>query len=207
MALTKRFLHADTKQFKPTAKQFVLGIVLGIMFALTLYALMCYFREILRVIWSDNIYRDVSIYSRKEINFYNIILAYIATIFGQSLVFTFWFNRPRHKYGKYGFKLDSLINDLWPLNLVFIGILSSIVVRIGLPFFWRAAYDFGLYPEFNVYFILMIIVLFLQQWITIVRMFKRKGLKYMLISAVIVSALSLILSRMDFINYDTLNMG
>lgn len=139
--------------------------------------------------------------------FYNIILAFIATIFGQSLVFTFWFNRPRRKYGKYGFKLDGLINDLWPLNLVFIGILGSIVVRIGLAFFWRTNYDFGLYPGFNVYFILMIIVLFLQQWISIVRMFKRKALKYMLISAVIISALSLILSRIEFIDYDTFNMG
>lgn len=205
MALDKRFLHTDPRLFRPSRKRFIPGIILGVVFAFVFYMLMYYFREIMRVMWTDSVYYDVLVLSRKEMDFYNVICAFIATIFGQSLVFTFWFNNPRRKYGRFGSKFGSIVSDLWPLNILSFWMLVQIIVVIGLLFFWNVKYEFGVYPDFNIYFILMIIVLFLQQWLTILRVFKRRGMKWMLVSAVTISAVSLGMSRINFTDYDGFN--
>ncbi|WP_295940698.1 hypothetical protein [uncultured Alistipes sp.] len=185
--------------------QLLLGLALGLVLAFLLYILMYYFREILRLLWIDSIYYDVVILSRKEMNFYNVICAYISVIFGQSLVFTFWFNRSRRRCGRLSSKLDRFISGLWPLNILAFWMLVQLVAIVGMCFFWRTDYEFGVYPDFIIYFILMIVVLFLQQWLTVGQVFKRKGIKWMLISAPVISAISLGMSRINFTDYEALN--
>lgn len=203
MPLRKRFLHPDPEMFRLSRRQLVIGVVAGLFFAFILYTLIWGFRTMLPFISSVDMYGDYLLLSQDETRFYNIFCAFISVIFGQSLTFTYWFNRPRRRYGRLGRRLDGFINDIWPLNIILIWILTQFFVVEGILFFWDTKYYFNLYPDYNIYFILMIIVLFMQQWLTVARTFKRKGIKWMLISAVVVSALSLGMSKITFSPYDT----
>ena len=205
MALRKHYQHADSREFFPSRRLLILGMVLGAGLASAMYALMYYFREILRVLWSDPVYGDFMILSHGEVDFYNTVSAFTAVLFGQGVAFTCWFNRSRRKFGRLGRRIECIVSDLWPLNLFFFWMLVQTVVVAGTAFFWRPQYEFGLYPDFNIYFVLMLVVLFLQQWVGIVRLFRRRAMKWMCVSAVVVSAAAFALSRINFIDYDAFN--
>lgn len=68
-------------------------------------------------------------------------------------------------------------------------------------------YVFSLYPEYNYIFILIVIVLFSQTWNTISLSFKRKGQKWMLISGVLLSITAFGISRINLIDYKTINLN
>jgi len=66
-------------------------------------------------------------------------------------------------------------------------------------------YQFPIYPKYNYLFWLIIIVLFLQIWNTIRLTFNGVSLKWLLISVVLVSGLSLVFSRINLIDYKSFN--
>ncbi|MCC8034344.1 MAG: hypothetical protein LIO77_00200 [Rikenellaceae bacterium] len=177
-------------------QRIVVGIVLGLTLALVIYCLMYYYRELLRVIWTDPCY-DILVLPPREMNFYNVICAYICAIFGQSLCFTFWLQRPVQEASTAGRRARRIVGDLWPLNFVFLGLLTGFFCEIGLVMFWRTEAEFGLYPDYNIYFILAIVVLFFRPWLNICRIFKRRGLKWMAVSAVVISIFSFGISRIN----------
>lgn len=205
MALHRRFLHSDISVLQLSKKRFRAGIIVGILLAFAFYAAGYYLREIIRLMLADNFYHDLMILSTQEMNFFNTVNAFIGVIAGQSTCFTYWFSRPRHTYGIAGRKIDGIFNNLWPLLLASLGMIAGLVFWLGITIFWNSKYNFGLYPDFNKYFILLIIVLFLQQWLSFNRTFKRQGLKYMLISAAVVTVLSFGLSRLNFVDYKAVN--
>ncbi|MCD8073082.1 MAG: hypothetical protein LUE10_07960 [Alistipes sp.] len=196
MALEKDFLRPGPSCLRPSQDRFAAGIALGLGLALVMYCLMYYYRELLRVIWTDQ-YFDILVLPPGEMNFYNVVCAYIGAIFGQSLCLTFWLWRPLQKTLGPGRKAARILVDLWPLNFVFLGMFAGLFCQVGLVMFWRTDVTFGLYPGYNIYFILMVAVLFLRPWLTICRIFKRKGLKWMAVSAALVSLFSFGISRIN----------
>lgn len=205
MALEKDFLHTPIPVFRASRTRLLLGIGLGLAFAFALYALMYCSREMLRFIWIDPLYKDFVVLSRREVDFYNKLIAFLAVAVGQSLAFTWWLNRPRRKFGRFSRRVEYAIAGLWPLNLIFFWLLTLFVGVIGVGFFWRPYSAFVLYPDCNVYFVLAIVVLFLQPWVGLGRLFGRRAIKWMMVSAVVVSAVSLAMSRIDLLDYEAIN--
>ncbi len=66
-------------------------------------------------------------------------------------------------------------------------------------------YVFSFYPGYNYIFILIIIVLFFQQWVTIRRIYKNTSFKWLAVSLVSVSIFSFGLSKINPIDYNKIN--
>jgi biopolymer transport protein ExbD len=164
-------------------------------------------REVYRV-FSISFTYDIWLLSKSEVDFYNLIFAFIAVIVGQSMCFVYWFDRPRSFKAGRGLRRVSVVNDQRTLNWFFLSWFSKLGVAFGAMFSlrWSIGYRaLSLSPEFNYMFILIVIVLFLQTWVTLRLTFRRTSLKWMIASMFVVSILSFGLSRINLIDYKALN--
>ncbi len=181
-------------------------MVTGVLYAFALYAFLYVIRETFRVCTAT--YRfDMWILTDSEVLFYNTIYAFIAVIMGQAECFRIWLNTPKRVFTISGVKRTSIVNDQRDLNWSFMYWMTKLGVMfvIGMGLTMKGYYVFNLYPDYNYLFILIIIVLFMQTWKTLRITYRRNSLKWMFVSAVIVSVLSLSVSRIDIINYNSIN--
>jgi hypothetical protein len=200
--MNPRFLHSEQEFPKIERKKFILSIVLGVCFSFTLYSLLYLTREYLRL-FSVTWEYDIWMLSDEEVNFLNLFFAFLSLIFTQSMCFSYWFGSPRKIFQKRSIHESTILSDQRVLKLSFLGwaCLFALLAYIHSDVF--LAYSF--YPKYNYLFILLIIVLFLQPWVTIRRIYKRKSLKWMLISASIISVLAFTYSRINVFDYQKIN--
>ncbi len=207
MTLENNFLHNESKLIKITRLRLVVGILIGLGYSFAFYSFLYLIREVFRVLSVTESY-DIWILTDNEVYFYNLFFAFISVILAQSVCFTFWVDRPKQMFGKQNLRKTSIGNDQRVLNWYFLSWFSKLAVVFGIMFglaFHGGFYTFSLYPDYNYIFILIVIVLFLQTWNTIRLTFKRKSLKWMLYSIVIVSIAAFGLSRVNLIDYKTIN--
>lgn len=206
MVLKKGFLRANIGKNIPFSK-FIIGVVLGLSIAFFSYALFQVFREILRAnSVSDDF--DIWLLTEGEVNFYNLIVAYIAIIIGQSCSFIYWFDVPKNNFKTRPTRLRSIVHEQRFLNWYFLNWFAKLSVVFGIIFGFQGAgwhYEFSFFPEYKYLFVLIIIVLFLQTWNSILLVFKKKAFKWMLISALAISAFSILLSKVNLVPYQELN--
>lgn len=166
-------------------------------------------QEVFRIL-SDTETYDLWILTDKEVNFYNLIFAFISVIIGQSVVFSFWVDRPKNIFEKRNYRKITIINDQRALNWYFLSWFSKLAIVFGLMLgltFRGGFYVFSLYPDYNYIFILIVIVLFLRTWNTISLTYKRKGQKWMLISGVFITIVAFGFSKINLIDYKTINQN
>ncbi|MCL2073075.1 MAG: hypothetical protein FWH18_04075 [Marinilabiliaceae bacterium] len=147
------------------------------------------------------------ILSDEEVNFYNLFFAYLSLIFAQSFCLSQWFGKPRKFFEKRNIHKSVIINDQKNLNIYFFSWFTRLttIYALGMMMSISGFYVFSFYPEYNYISVLIIIVLFLQTWVSIRRIYKRKSFKWMLFSAAIISVLSFGLSRINLIDYQKIN--
>jgi len=187
----------------------IVGVLIGLFYSFAFYSFLYLMREVFRILSVTKDY-DLWILTDKEVNFYNLFFAFISVIISQSICFTFWFDRPRKLFWKGKYRITTIVNDQRVLNWYFLSWFSKLVIVFGIMFgfaFHGGFYVFSFYPDYNYIFIFIIIVLFLQTWNTIRLTFKQKSLKWMLISAVIVSFVAFGLSRINLIDYKAINQN
>jgi hypothetical protein len=203
----KKLYPEQSNLFKNISRtKLITGLVTGVLYAFTLYAFLYVIRETFRVSTATDRF-DMWILTDCEALFYNTIYAFIAVIMGQAECFRIWFNTPKRVFTISGVKRTSVINDQCDLNWSFMYWITNMGVMfvIGMGLALKGYYVFSLYPDYNYLFILIIIVLFMQTWKTLRITYRRNSLKWMFISAVIVSVLSLSVSRIDIIDYNQIN--
>ena len=201
------FLHNNGKFPAIKRKNIVFSIVLGIFYAFVFYSFLYLSREIIRLFSVTDKY-DIWVLSDKEVNFYNLFFAFLSLIFAQSICFAQWFGKPRRVFEKVTIQKSAIINDQRFLNNFFFSWFSRLATLYALFIGIAPAagfYVFSFYPKYNFMFVLILIVLFLQTWVTILRIYKRKTLKWMLYSAVIISALAFMFSRINLVDYKSIN--
>lgn len=209
MTLTKNFLHKESEFIQLSRFKIIIGILVGLIFAFAFYSFLYLIREVFRVLSVTETY-DLWILTDKEVHFYNLIFAFISVIIGQSVVLSFWFNRPKNIFKKQNYRKITILNDQRALNWYFLSWFSKLAIVFGLIFgltFHGGFYIFSLYPDYNYIFILIVIVLFLQTWDTLILTFKRKGQKWMLISGVLLSITAYGFSRINLIDYNAVNQS
>ena len=188
-------------------KNFILSIVLGIIFSFIFYSFLCLSREIIRVLSITTTF-DVWILSDREVSFYNLFFAFLSLLFAQAICFSQWFGKNRKPFEKLNIQKTAIINDQWFLNNVFLCWFTRSSTLYAL-FIGTASeggfYFFSFYPKYNFLFILILIVLFLQTWVSIRRVYKQKALKWMLISALSISVLAFAYSKINLVDYQKIN--
>jgi len=193
----------NNNRFNIPKLQIAAGIFIGLFFAFTFYLLLCGAREILRFLLIDEDFNTWKL-STNEANFYNLFFAFISLILGQSICFIYWFNRNRGKLQKHRL-YKSVVNDQQFLNFSFVFWFAKIGAVFAFLFSSLGGFDVdSIYPHYRYIFILIIIVLFLQTWVSIRRVF-RNSLKYLLLTALIISVLSFGLSKINIIDYRIIN--
>jgi hypothetical protein len=184
-----------------------MGLFSGLFFAFCFYAFLYLTRESFRLVSLTEDY-DLWILTDKEVSFYNLIFAFISVIFAQSICFSFWFDKPQKLFSKRKFQNITIVNDQRALNTYFLA-WSSKLALVFVLFFGLTSkggfYVFSFYPEYNYIFVLIILVLFLQTWNSIRRINKRHSLKWMFISMIIVSTIAFGLSKVNLIDYKSIN--
>lgn len=203
----KRSIHAEPELFKVQKSRLIFGLAAGLIFAFCFYALMYLTRESFRFVSLTENY-DLWILTDKEVSFYNFIFAFISVIFGQSICFVFWFEKPLNLYSRKRFQYKAIVNDQKYLNSIFLFWFSEMAIIYGLSFgvtYQSGFYTFGFYPKYNYFFVLIILVLFFQTWNSIRKINKKNSMKWMLISLLMVSSIAYGLSKVNLIDYKSIN--
>lgn len=199
----RRFLHQHIKPVSIPRKRIVIGFIIGFGFAFALYSLLYMGRESLRI-FSMTSQFDLWTMTAGEVWFFNLFIAYISAIFGQSACLGFWFNFPSMRYGKYKRKFTTAVNDQFNLNTFFLSWISKMAVVWAVFFGWtvfEGYYEIPLYPNYIHIFLLVIIVLFFNSWTTILRIYKKRSWKWFSVSFLSVTLLAFALSFVNLVNY------
>ncbi len=207
MTLNKALLHKESDFIKLTKYRLIIGVILGLLYSFSFYSFLYIIRETFRVLSVTEKY-DLWVLTENEVNFYNLFFAFLAVIIGQSVCLVFWFDQPEKIFEIHNHRKTSIVNDQRFLNWYFLSWFSKMAVVFGIFFgfvFHGNQNVLSLYPDFSYVSVLIIIALFLQTWNTIRLTYVRKSFKWMLTSIVSVSVLSFGLSKINLINYKSIN--
>ena len=133
MLFKKKDNHGNPNYFDISNSRLAGGLVIGLLYAFTLYAFFYMSREVFRLMSVSDTF-DMWVLTDKEVNFYNLIFAFIAVIFAQSACFTFWLDRPRKIFRKFHYKNAYIVNDQRFLNWSFLSWAVRGATIIGLFF-------------------------------------------------------------------------
>lgn len=203
--MKKRISFVEPIALHLPKSKLIIGLLMVLGLSFSLYSFAYIVREAFRYVSLSCDY-DLWLLSDEEVKFYNLVTAFIAVIISQSFCFAFWFNRPRRFRERRHFYFVSIVNDQMALNSCFLSWFSKLAlvyaITLGVAPMY---YVFSLYPDYKFVFVLLIVVLFLQSWTTIRRVFKRESLKWMLVSAVAVCVIAFGISKINLIDYKELN--
>lgn len=184
--------------------KFVSGILVAFVMSLTFYAFSCVMLEAFRLMTVTPEY-DMWVLGDKERSFYQLFFAFVSAILAQSFCLVYWFDGPRKAFERGHRSAVQIVNSQRNLNWYFLSWFAKIIlIWFCVLNFPGAFYAFSLYPDFKHLFILIVIVLFLHPWVAMRLAFKRKTLKWMALSAVLVTVLAFGMSRINVVDYESL---
>ena len=207
MALEKNFLRKNPSFLDIPRRRLVFGIVFGILFSVVFYHFSLYLKEFHRL-FSRTEHNDLWALTPDENQFYNLFYAFLAAILGQSFVITFCLARPKFFFGKYNHRKKMILNEQRFLNWTFLQWFMKIAFLYFIVFglsFRRGFYTFSFYPDYRLFFVLIIIVLFLQTWNTLRLAIRKNSFLWMLFSAIIVSLFAIGLTKINFKDFQQID--
>jgi len=180
------------------------------MVAFCFYAFFAVSREMIRVAFSTNSGPSfLWVIEKPAMDFYNLFFAFLSCIIGQRTCFEIWYNHPgQFRNRRYHYKRNRIVHDQRSLTWYFLFWFAKVGVVYG-AFFAMANFHFvfSLYPDYNYVFILIILVLYLNQWLSVRLSFKGRSLKWMLVSILVICSLSYGMSKFNVIVYEKVNHG
>jgi len=184
-------------------QRFWIGIVAGLISAISISLFFNHSRESLRLLTSFR--ADLLILKGNELQFFNYFFSFLSTVLGLSITIWIWMQNKNHNRRK-----DIIYKQLSITNtLLFFWIILMIISRFGtiLPIvlFGTTGYDdhLNLYEEFWILFVLIPIVVFLQSWFT-VRLVYKAG-KWILLSLLFCIITTFTLRLTTTVNQEKLN--
>lgn len=194
----KRLFYDSTINFRNISKHsLIVAIIVGITSAFVIYSWFYVVREVYRLISIGFDYMP-NILSESDRNIYNLFFAFLSLIFGNSIAISFLFSEPQKIISKRNPKRRRLLNDQIFLNFNF----AYWFTKIGLTFGVFSMYmEFNFIPYFNVFLVLLLLVLYLETWKTLNQILGKRRWKYLIIHALIMCSISFLMSQIDVINY------
>lgn len=182
----------------------VSGVVMALLMSFVFYFFACAMLEAFRLVTVTPEY-DIWVLGEKERAFYQLFFAFVSVILAQSFCLVYWFDGPRRIFERRHHSAVRIVNEQRNLNWYFLCWFAKVLLCWFCIFsFPGAFYAFSLYPDFKHLFILLIIVLFLHPWVAMRLAFKRKTMKWMALSAVLVTILAFGMSRINVFDYEKL---
>jgi len=184
------------------------GLIAGLLFAFSMYALLYMSRESIRILSYSPIHKDLWVLSDETVNFYNLFFAFVSVISGLSVCFDIWFNRPKKMFEHKNTGIINFLTDQAYIKWILFFILMSIFRSVGI--FFVNAYKFGyrdfhLYPDYKYLFYLIIVAYFTHIMLNFRPKFSRYSIKFISISLISVLLLSWGLSEINIIDYQKIN--
>lgn len=183
----------------------VSGVVVALLMSFVFYFFSCAMLEAFRLMTVTPEY-DIWVPSEKERSFYQLFFAFVSTLLAQSFCLAYWFDGPRRVFERGHRSAVQIVNGQRNLNWYFLSWFAKVIfgwfIFLSIP---DGFYAFSLYPDFKHLFILLIIVLFLHPWVAMRQAFKRKTVKWMALSAVLVTVLAFGMSRINVVDYKSLD--
>jgi hypothetical protein len=199
----KRRFYDSTVSFRNISKErLILGIVIGLASVFFIYGFLYMLRELFRVLSNGFGYLP-NILSEFERNTFNWFFAALSLVFGNSIVINFVIGRSQNVLPRRNPKRFRILNEQLFLNANFFywfAKMGSIIGLISINFT-----DFNFLPNFIIPIILLILVLYLESWKTLSLILRKKRFKWMTIHFLIFFVFSFGLSKVNFINYKTID--
>lgn len=200
--LEKGFLKNKTILFELSKRRLVIGLIL----LLFLSILFFHFFHLLRIgfifihasLFND--FETQTIMLARE-NFYKFLLGFVAIYFSFSIVFDYWFNRPKKFLSRFNYKRKFILNQQRVTNWFFLHWFFRIFMIFGM-----VALDF---PEANLYsdyywtIILFFFVFYAQMWLSVRQLFKVRKVFWFFFIALIVGTSSFLVSKTSYMNLET----
>ncbi len=185
------------------------GLVLGLGFSVIFYSFLFLTRDVMLLLSTTTDY-DQWLLTGAERYFYNLFFAFISVIFGQSICFGFWISNSKTKLQNANRWSVAILHDQHYLNLNFINWFAKVSMLYALFIGLTAKggyYVFSFFPDYAYVFVLIIVVLFLQTWTTIRLANKRRSLRWMAVSAAIITVVSFGLAQFKPFDYGQISQS
>ena len=187
------------------------GIILGMIVSICLYVFAFYIFETLRSCpqFSRN---NLYIFTENEMSLYKWFYAVSSIILGHAITIKFLSSNVKRQINtpkKARIRLINIQNDQTYFSTYFLHWIFGCLCWLGFiinfsPYYWsRMRIDF--YEDYTYLFFLLPLVLWLSSWTNLLRLFKRKTYKWMLISFVSIFILSFGLSQVNVVDYKGFN--
>ena len=185
-----------------------LGLFIGFLYALAMYGFLYMSRETFRLFAVTSEY-DLPILNTEEQWFYNLFAGLLAGVLAQSVVFRFWFDRPLTVFSSRDHRKKIMLNDAGVLPWYFLHWMAKIVLVIANFFYFLTSdhYALSFYPRYRYLFVIILLVLFLQPWISIRRVYKNKAFKMAGIAFSVIIFNAIALSAIQWIDIERLNQA
>lgn len=202
MSLQKGFL-SNQLSWKEFNKVYLWGaVIVWLLLSFSLYSFMYIVREVLRNWTYYNSRETMLVLTEGEHYFYNFFYACLACIIASGIVMDLILKRNLRHLRRAKHKRLLLLNDQSALNAYFLSWFSKLALVYGLIITINNGYTaIDFYDDYVYFFIALLIVLFLHQWLSLRRTFKRQSLQWMSIAIICIGLISFGFSRIDLINY------
>ncbi len=203
VTLQKGFLKQQNN-LSLSKRQLISGFIFGLLSALILYFSSQFVFESFIII-AAHFEGLLYVFTDNEMSFFNWFYANVSLVFGNAICLRYWAKMPRRT------------NDTSPKNKLRLHTIKNDQTNLTTHFFhWFTACSFyyyfyfglnvghwsydviGLYEHYKYFFILIPIVLWLNSWLGISRLFRKKSLLWMALSALFIIVFSFGLSKIDF---------
>lgn len=205
MSLRKGFLQ--TEIFSIPKKKFIGAFFIAVAFACAFYAFLYMSREVFRAL-SVTKYHDIWLLTDAEVAFYNLFYAFLSSVLAFNMLVTYLFSAPKRYFERKYYRRVSVVNDQRFLMQSFVFWFAKTASLYGVLYgyvFWSWNDETSLYLNYKYLFVFIIIALFLHSFITLSRYTRGKRVKWMFISALVISLNSVLLAQINFVHYKSMN--
>jgi len=201
--MTKRFVKDHLSIQSIGRNRFWMGIFAGLFTAFLIALVFNHFREVYRYFTSMS--TDLLILKDNELLFFNYFFSTLATTLGFSITIWIWMSNHTHNR-----RLDRMYKQLAVSNaLLIFWVILMVIARFGsippIVLYGMAGYDnyFNLYEDYQILFILMPIVIFMQSWASVRLVYRSE--KWILLSFVLCILTAFTLKVSTSVNQGRLN--
>lgn len=212
MKLKRRFYDSSINFNAISIERIVLGLVIGLASAFIIYSFFYVLRESFRVMslgfndygfWSFQ--ENEFILTEKDRDFYNVFFSGLSLILGNSIAILFIFSRPNKVINRFDFRRKRVLNDQVFLSFNFIYWFTKIGLVFGI--FSMCCMDFEFLPYFKPIAYLLLVVLYLETWKNLTRLFRKKRFRVQILHFIIMFCFTLGLAQIDIVNYDSIDQA
>jgi len=184
-------------------QRFWIGIVAGLISAISISLFFNHSRESLRLLTSMS--ADLMILKENELQFFNFFFSFLSTVLGLSITIWIWMLNKKHNRRKDSFYKQLSITNALLIFWVILMIISRFSSILPIVLFGSPGYDnhLNLYEEYWILFVLLPIVVFLQSWLT-VRLVYQSG-RWILLSFLFCILTAFTLQLSTTVNQEKLN--